>query len=111
MIRRCPRRNRRAGHGWLPGQPAFAAAGDRLRRPADGTHGARRGRRPAQRLRHHHHAADREPALIAVTAKAMPDDRQKCPGAGATDYITKPVDVDELLARIRARLVTGSRAG
>ncbi|SQD95793.1 GAF sensor hybrid histidine kinase [Parafrankia sp. Ea1.12] len=49
--------------------------------------------------------------IIAVTAKAMPDDRQKCLDAGATDYITKPVDVDELLACIRTRLVTGSGVG
>ncbi|MCM3925341.1 response regulator, partial [Frankia sp. AiPs1] len=42
--------------------------------------------------------------IIAVTAKAMPDDRQKCLDAGATDYVTKPVDIEELLACIRAGL-------
>jgi signal transduction histidine kinase/DNA-binding response OmpR family regulator/HAMP domain-containing protein len=39
--------------------------------------------------------------LIAVTAKAMKGDRQKCLDAGASDYISKPVDVDLLLALIR----------
>ncbi|OHV31765.1 hybrid sensor histidine kinase/response regulator [Pseudofrankia sp. EUN1h] len=38
--------------------------------------------------------------IIAVTAKAMPDDQQKCLDAGASEYVTKPVDVDELLARV-----------
>jgi CheY-like chemotaxis protein len=38
--------------------------------------------------------------IIAVTAKAMTDDRQKCLDAGASEYVTKPVDVDELLARV-----------
>ncbi|MBX9897873.1 MAG: HAMP domain-containing protein [Qipengyuania sp.] len=46
--------------------------------------------------------------LVAVTAKAMKGDRQKCLDAGATDYIAKPVDIDVLLALLR---VTVERAG
>ncbi|MFL5131003.1 MAG: response regulator, partial [Microvirga sp.] len=42
--------------------------------------------------------------LVAVTAKAMKGDREKCLEAGATDYVSKPVDVDQLLAVLRVQL-------
>jgi CheY-like chemotaxis protein len=36
-----------------------------------------------------------------VTAKAMKGDREKCIEAGASDYITKPVNVEQLLSLLR----------
>jgi signal transduction histidine kinase/DNA-binding response OmpR family regulator/HAMP domain-containing protein len=42
--------------------------------------------------------------IIAVTAKAMKGDREKCIEAGASDYIAKPVDMDQLLSLLRVWL-------
>ncbi|HEV2703450.1 MAG TPA: response regulator [Steroidobacteraceae bacterium] len=39
--------------------------------------------------------------IIALTAKAMPDDLEACMAAGANDYIAKPLDVEKLLSLIR----------
>ena len=42
--------------------------------------------------------------VIALTAKAMKDDKQKCMDAGASDYITKPIDIERLLSLMRVWL-------
>ena len=39
--------------------------------------------------------------IIAITAKAMKEDRGKCIAAGANDYIFKPVDINRLLSLMR----------
>jgi CheY-like chemotaxis protein len=42
--------------------------------------------------------------IVAVTAKAMKGDREKCIEAGAWDYLSKPVETQQLLAVLRAWL-------
>jgi hypothetical protein len=45
--------------------------------------------------------------IIAVTAKAMKADRDQCLEAGASDYITKPVDMNQLVSLLRVWLNRG----
>jgi CheY-like chemotaxis protein len=45
--------------------------------------------------------------IVAVTAKAMKGDREKCIEAGAWDYLSKPVDPEQMLSVLRAWLTVG----
>jgi PAS domain S-box-containing protein len=53
-------------------------------------------------IRRRERGSGRHLRIIAVTANAMKDDRDKCMAAGMDDYVTKPIDADQLLERLEA---------
>jgi CheY-like chemotaxis protein len=57
------------------------------------------GYETTQKIRSDRHYSDLP--IIAVTAKAMKGDREKCIDAGASDYIVKPIKIDQLLSLMR----------
>jgi CheY-like chemotaxis protein len=42
--------------------------------------------------------------IIALTARAMPEEQEKCMESGANDYLTKPVDMERMLTLMRVWL-------
>lgn len=58
----------------------------------------------ARTIREGERDSGRHLPLIAVTGHAFPEDRVRCLAAGIDDYLTKPLSIDELQARVRGRL-------
>jgi CheY-like chemotaxis protein len=48
--------------------------------------------------------------IIALTARAMPEEQERCMEAGANDYLTKPVDIERLFTLLRVWLFKQERA-
>jgi CheY-like chemotaxis protein len=88
--------NGRAALDQLEASPDFDLVVMDIMMPVMDGHEAMRAIRAQQRFQ--------KLPIIALTAKAMPEDRTKCLQSGANDYMTKPVDVEKILFLIRVWL-------
>ncbi len=62
------------------------------------------GFKATQKIREIEHSSNSHTPIIAVTANAFPEDRERCFAAGMDDYITKPFQPDELIQKITMHL-------
>jgi CheY-like chemotaxis protein len=60
------------------------------------------GYQATREIRRRERSTGKHLRIIAVTANAMKDDRDKCIAAGMDDYVTKPIDADQLLERLES---------
>jgi CheY-like chemotaxis protein len=60
------------------------------------------GYQATREIRRRERASGQHLRIIAVTANAMKDDRDKCMAAGMDDYVTKPIEADQLLERLES---------
>jgi PAS domain S-box-containing protein len=75
----------------------------------DGQMPAMDGYQATQEIRRRERSTGQHLRIIAVTANAMKDDRDKCIAAGMDDYVSKPIDADQLLERLES--VSPARRG
>jgi CheY-like chemotaxis protein len=68
------------------------------------------GAESALRLREIDHLKDRHTPIIAVTARALPGDREMCLAAGMDDYLSKPFTIEQLDQKIHQWVSTGHLA-
>jgi CheY-like chemotaxis protein len=66
------------------------------------------GLEATQHLRRHYDAKLAKVPIIALTALAMPGDRERCLAAGANEYMSKPMSLTELLATIARLIAAGA---
>jgi CheY-like chemotaxis protein len=62
------------------------------------------GFKATQKIRELERTTNTRVPIIAVTANAFPEDREKCLASGMDDYISKPFQPDELLDKLRQYL-------